>query len=195
MIIGTGFFPHFQVLKWFSIESSLIEWAETIQSLIIFLFIGCLVKLNGFIYVLIYNCSLFMQNSWYPFRIRKLFDKFLCDVTVRTQWNRQQQLTISAFLDNNWFRIFCLVRRLLLSSRNVFVWRFFASFDFLSLLLILGDNDVLHGFILKGTNDFKELFIAYKSRENILKLLGTGAGSTKERAAFSNSDECGFELL
>ncbi len=63
MTVLTGFFTHFKVLKRLAVESSFVERSESVESLVVFLFISLFVEMNGFCDVFIDHCSLLMQDA------------------------------------------------------------------------------------------------------------------------------------
>ena len=77
--------PHLQVFKCFSIEATLVKRSQPVQCFIIFLPVCLFVVFDGFLKVFVDNRALFVQYSCNPFGVRQLFNKFLCNISVRTE--------------------------------------------------------------------------------------------------------------
>ena len=195
--------PHLQVFKCFSIEATLVKRSQPVQCFIIFLPVCLFVVFDGFLKVFVDNRALFVQYSCNPFGVRQLFNKFLCNISVRTEWNGKHQLAILAFF--NYFRLLdhhrgCLCRRSFGLSlvigycSTIFLRVLPTTLVFESFLFVLVDDVLSNLLVLEGTDYFEDMLIPRQSSEGVFELFGVSSRTAKDGTTFAERLQLWVEL-
>jgi hypothetical protein len=183
-----GFLPHLQVVELFAVKFSLVEGSQSIEGLVVFLLVGSFVELDCLVEVFVDHCALLIENTINPLSVGQFLDKFLSDVTVRTQRNGQQQLAVLALLDHIGFRSPDFDWLCGLRGSNVSAGGSFAptSVHLLALQLVLSHDVVAHLLVLERSDNVEDAFVSDEPVEDVIELFGRGGGPAEEGAPLAH---------